>query len=473
MLAYKVALVRPPGIAGLFPKRVALGIASICAFLRDNGFECRIFDAHYHSWHEDALLKRLTEYRPHLMGFTAMTHEIRAAARIAERAKCILDAPAVIGGHHASALPRKVMDEFPAFDYGVYGEGEQVFLDLARRLRDLYPDAAHEVGGLIYRDGNETTINARPPLLTPEELSALPLPAMNDYFGKDPAALKGPDACYSLLASRGSSHSTCFDMRVPGRSARYSSAARVVEEMERAIACWGAHTFEFHDEMLFADSGRVRRLLHAMFARKLPGAARWSAAVRVDHVNPATVSMAAKAGCHRLDVFVGSGDDAQLDSMCTGMTAALVKETAAVIRRTGIKVNARFVLGYPNDTVGQARRTVGLARELGVDSISIDLAVPYPGTPVHEMALRNAGGYRMLSEEWPEYHQHGRRVMEIRGLPGWRLGHLRRVAILGFYLKNLNLAGLANYLYARRSIYAHRLRRLLGIKLVTKEGFTG
>jgi len=69
-LAYKIALIRPPGEGGLHLRRVSLGLASICGYLRGKGFECRIFDAHYHSWDEDNLVTRVAEFKPHLIGQT-------------------------------------------------------------------------------------------------------------------------------------------------------------------------------------------------------------------------------------------------------------------------------------------------------------------------------------------------------------------------------------------------------------------
>ena len=124
-------------------------LAYICGYLRDNGFQCRIFDANYHSRHRAGLLARLAAYEPHVVGLSAMTHEIQSAVRVAGRIKDSLDVPIVIGGYHAGA-------------------------------------AADDIDGLIHREGDEVTINARPALLTPRELDSLPLPALDDYFGEGP-----------------------------------------------------------------------------------------------------------------------------------------------------------------------------------------------------------------------------------------------------------------------------------------------
>jgi radical SAM superfamily enzyme YgiQ (UPF0313 family) len=407
------------------------------------------------------------------MGITAMTHEIGASGRVAARTRELLDAPVVIGGCHVTALPRKTMVEFPAFDYGVYGEGERVFLELARRLRDSYPEASHDIGGLVYREGDEVTINARPDLLTPAELGALPFSSMDDYYGENHGALEPRAACYSLAASRGNSHVTCFDVQVLGRLVRRRPEGHVIEEMERAIAAWGAHTFEFNDDMFFGDDASIQRLLRLMIARRLPSAARWSASIGVEQVDPALMSLAARAGCFRLDLLAGSGDDGTLERFNEGVTSAMVARAARRIQDSGIRVHARVILGHPNETWSQAARTTLLAGRLGADSVSLEDAVPYPGTAVYEMALRGAGGYRLMCDDWSEYDEFGHCVLELESLPRWQRDWLRCGALLGFYLGKLRLLALAKYLWNRRRVYYYSLKRRLGIRIVTKESFTG
>jgi len=365
------------------------------------------------------------------------------------------------------------MDEFSSFDFGVYGEGERVFLKLALRLRDFSRAAVGDINGLIYRESDEVTINAREVSLKPEELSNLPFPAIDDYFGEDPGALKAPGARYGLLASRGNSQTSCFDMQVLGRIIRSRSAGSVVEEMKQAVARWGAHTFEFYDQMLFGDEESIGNLLRLMIAGDLSSRVRWCASIRPDQVNPSLMSLAAKAGCFHLDLVAGSGDDRILKSLGRGVTPESVREAIGAIRAAGIKVNARFILGHPGETESQARRTASLARGLDAESISLDLAIPYPGTDVYEMALRRAGGYRMVSYDWSQYHEYGDSVLELKGLSRRRLNWLRHLAMAGFYLKDFRLLDLARYLWQRRPVYSHALKRKFGIKFVTKKSFTG
>jgi radical SAM superfamily enzyme YgiQ (UPF0313 family) len=472
-LAFKVALVKAPSTYADWYSRPVLGLAYICSYLQANGLECKIFDAYYHSWSEGELLQRVSQYKPHVIGLTGMTHEIDETARIARKLKAEVDCPLVIGGCHVTALPRRTLSEFPIFDYGVYGEGERAFLALARRLRDGSPQDVQDIPGLIFREGEEITINARPPFLTSEELDRLPFPAFEDYYDDDREALKQKDGCYVLTASRGCPYNCAFCMQVLGRKVRRRSPENIIEEMERAMARWGAHTFDFYDEILLYDSPETRRLLQLMIDKGFPKKIRWSGVTRANLVKPDLMTLARKAGCFKLGMGVESGDDEILKTIGKGITVDQVKSAVKMIKEAGIAVDAYFILGHPNETEAQVKKTVDLAAELNTDTIAVGLMVPYPGTRVYEMALRGAGGYRLLSEDWSQYDKYGGKALELKGLPYDRLVKWQRRALINLYLKNFRPLDLVKYIWLRRSALAFFIKRRLGIRIVSKKQFTG
>ena len=493
-IGFKVALVRVPAPYRPWRRQPALGLASLCAYLKAGGLECRIFDAHYHSWTTYGLIKRIVEYRPHLVGLTAMTHEIRAAAGVGGRLKSEMSVPVVIGGPHVTALPNRTLAEFPVFDYGINGEGEKPMLGLAEWLRDNHrhvtdmggsigldrngvivyarPSAKY-IDGIIHRDKDGITINARPPTLSPAEIDALPFADLDDYYGIDPDALKHRDACCVLAATRGTPNQNPFSLPVLGREVRWRSAGNVVREMERAVCRWGAHTFDFGDEALVQDAEESRNLLGLLAEGRLPGPVRWIAAARAGLVPDDLVALAKRAGCFRLRVDIGAGDDAILKANGRGTTADRVRREIRAMKDAGIEVEVFFTLGHPGESERQIRQTADLVAELNPVSAGINLIVPYPGTGIYEMALRGAGGYKGLSEDWSRYAWYGGRILDIEGLPYRKLARWRGRAVVGFYLKNRRPLDLLRYLWRRRSALGFVMGKKLGIRLVTKERFTG
>jgi radical SAM superfamily enzyme YgiQ (UPF0313 family) len=493
-IGFRTALIRVPGPYRYWCRQPPLGLASLCAYLKASGLECRVFDAQYNNWTKYELIKRIAGYRPHLVGLTAMTHEIHEAARIGERIKAEIRAPLVVGGPHVTALPRRTLSEFRVFDFGINGEGEKPLLGLAEWLRDgrrdikeiagsisLDPNgvlvysrpSAKYLDGIIHRERDGITINARPPPFSSMEMDGLPFPDFDDYYGIGPEALKPRHARCPVSVSRGTPNRSRFSLPVLGREVRWRSAENVLREMERAVCRWGAHTFDFCDEALVYDGEEPRMLLGLLVEKDFGGPVRWSASARAGLITGDLVKLAKRAGCYRLRMDVGSGDDGILKTSGRQTTVDRLRREVGAIKDSGIEVEAFFTLGHPGETEQQIRRTVDLVTELNPAGIGINLIVPYPGTGIYEMAMRGAGGYEDLSDDWSRYAWYGGKVVGIGGLAYRKLARWRWRAVVGLYLKNRRPVDFLRYLWMRRSALGFVMERKLGIKLVAKERFTG
>jgi radical SAM superfamily enzyme YgiQ (UPF0313 family) len=455
----KVALVKPPATYADWYKRPVLGLSYIAAGVEQAGHDCRILDAYFHSWSEAELLDRVLAYQPDVVGFTAMTHEVKAAGRIAARLKERSRAATVVGGCHVTALPERTLTEFPAFDYGVCGEGERTFLELLVRLKAGGTAEPTGIKGLVFRGADGVRVNEPRPLLTPAELDVLPLPAFHHYYGDDSRALAGKDAEYVIFSGRGCPFGCAFCMRVLGQKVRRRSAGSVCREMEAAIARYGAHTFDFEDDVMLVDNKDTRELLQMMIDSGLAGRVRWSGMIHAAFVKPDLVALANKAGCYQMWMGVESGDDRILKTINKGITVEQVRQAVKVVKQARVRLGTFFILGHPGETEETARKTIDLMAELNTYAAAVGLMVPYPGTGIYAMAARGEGGYRLLTDDWSEYDKYGGRALEIDGLPWERLARAQRSALAGFYLKNLRLLDLARYAWRRRRAFWFLLRK--------------
>jgi len=456
----RIALVKPPVTYADWYKRPVLGLTYIAACIEQKGFGCRIFDAYFHSWSGEELLERVLEYEPDVVGFTAMTHEIKQAGSLAASLKKRSKVVTVVGGCHVTALPERTLEEFPGFDYGVSGEGERTFLEL---LQYLGADRATEpvgVPGLVFRSNGVRANGPRAPM-TSAELNALPIPAFHDYYSDDPHALATREAEYVLVSGRGCPFGCSFCMRVLGQKVRRRSADSVCREMESAIAEYGAHTFDFEDDVMLIDNEDTRELLHRMIDIGIPGRARWSGMIHAAFVKPELVELAKRAGCYRMWMGVESGDDEILRKIHKNITVEQVRKAVRVVKQAGIQLGTFFILGHPGETGETVRKTIDLMVELNADAVAVGLMVPYPGTEIYEMASRGECGYRLLTDDWSEYDKYGGKVLEVAGLPWGKLAKAQRSALVRFYFRNLRLADLAGYAWKRRRALWFLVRKRL------------
>jgi anaerobic magnesium-protoporphyrin IX monomethyl ester cyclase len=459
----RVALVKPPATYADWYKRPVLGLAYICSNLWHHGFECKIFDAYFHGWSESELIGHLTRYKPDLVGVSAMTHEVHMAARIASGVRTQIGVPVVIGGCHVTALPERTMREFPAFDYGVCGEGEMTMLELLRCLQAGGHCDVRSILGLVHRDANEIVVNPPRPYLTSEELDALPWPAFDEYYAPNTSALAGEGAYYVMFTSRGCPYSCAFCMQVLGRQVRRRSPERVLAEIQHAVSRYGAHTIDFADEIFLSDSRHTREFLHRMIETGLSRQITWTGLTRANLVKPDLIDLAKQAGCKRLDMGVEAGDDEILKGINKGITVSQVRQAVKVIQQAGIPLGTYFILGHPHETKATVRKTVQLAAELNTTEIAVGLMVPYPGTRIYEMAHKGEGGYRLLSEDWSQYDKYGGRALELENLPYEYMAKWQKRALLWFYFRNWRFVDLARFIWdKRRAVYLLLKKRLLG-----------
>ena len=83
---------------------------------------------------------------------------------------------------------------------------------------------------------------------------------------------------------------------------------------------------------------------------------------------------------------------------------------------------------------------------------------PFPGTPIHEMALRGEGGYRLLSGGWEDFDKYSSGVLELETVS---LGQLKRYQIgcyVNLYARNRRVLELARLVVANRAVGSEMLR---------------
>ena len=63
----------------------------------------------------------------------------------------------VIGGVHATAIPKQTIEEFPQFDIVALGEGERVLLEICEKFSKS--EDVKTVRGIAFKDGDAVIVN--------------------------------------------------------------------------------------------------------------------------------------------------------------------------------------------------------------------------------------------------------------------------------------------------------------------------
>lgn len=457
----KVALIRPPEVNPYWKaKRPSLGISYIASYLKAHSIGVKLFDANYNGWTEFQTVELISDYRPDVVGISSMTHEIASSHSIAGLLKKRLNGvPTIIGGCHITALPQETLREFPAFTYGVYGEGEATMLSLVQSLGQQSREVSlAQIKGLVYRDADQVLMNPPCDRLSSEQLTKLPYPDFDQYY-QDNSALAGKDDYYVMISSRGCPYQCIFCMQVLGRQVRRRSAESVVDEMEHAIDRYGAHTIYFFDEIFLFNDRLTYDTLELIKKRDLPKRLRWRALTRVNLVDQKLISSVKEAGCFALEIGIEAGSNEVLKRINKQITTEQTENAVRIIKKAGIAVDANYIFGHPFETVESIKDTINLATKLNTDTIAIGIMTPYPGTKIYEMARRGEGGYRLLTNDWSKYDKYGGKALELEGLPIKELEKWQRRGLLYFYLKNFRIVDLIKFIVEYRKTIIGLLKK--------------
>lgn len=459
----KIALIKPPSTYASWYQMPTQGLVALKKHLSNSGIEVRIFDALFHQWDINILEDKVYEFKPDLVGISAMTHEIIRASSIAENIKKRFPIPIAIGGCHITALPEKTLIEFPVFDYGVFGEGEKTFTELINFIRGNSNISLCDINGLVYRNSSSIIINKPRASLTEEELNALYPPDLDDYYPIKKNALSGKNQYYTIFSSRGCPYNCAFCMQVLGHKVRHLSPENIVDEIKHAISTYGAHTINFSDEIFLFNNEITRTTLKMLIESGISKHIRWSGLTRANMVNNEIVSLAKKSGCYRLEMGIESGDDDILQSINKNITVRQIREAVAIIKKHGLDISAYFIIGHPHETPDKVYKTIKLATELNPTTIAIGMMCPYPGTKIYQMAKNSEGGYKLLSEDWSKYDKYGADALECEGLSPSKIKKMQLMAYMYFYIKNLRFIDLLFFLTEKRHALFHFAKRRLGL----------
>jgi radical SAM superfamily enzyme YgiQ (UPF0313 family) len=369
-----------------------LGLASIAAWLEKAGLRADILDFNADPAAEAGLGDHIRRTAPGFVGFSCTTSAFLDAAQLAKQVKQINPAiVTVVGGVHVSALRERVIADYPQFDYGVWGEGEET-------LRVLMSGDRADRAGLVYRDGGTVLCGGRrePGI----ELDRLPFPAYEKLPGYPRNYTlpifnypKAPNA--SCLSSRGCPYACSYcDRSVFGSTFRFNSADYVYRHMRHMRDRFGVKHLNFYDDQFTLDRGRVMELAQRLIAEPL--GMTFNCAARPDRVDSELLTAMARAGCWMVSLGIETGDPELLARHRRHGDLDRLTEAIRQIKRAGIRAKGLVMIGLPGETEESIRRSMRYVHSLPIDDLNVAKFTPFPGTPLY----RDIRSHGTFDEDW-------------------------------------------------------------------------
>jgi anaerobic magnesium-protoporphyrin IX monomethyl ester cyclase len=240
----------------------------------------------------------------------------------------------IVGGPHATILPKECLENISEVDVVIVGEGEQTIVELMNSFEK--DSGLNSVDGIFYR--NKGIIQSTKPRNLIQDLDHIPIPDRTlldmtlyrpsvSYYKKLPA--------YMILTSRGCPFQCTYCSKIFGSNYRHHSVGRVLKEMEILIKDFGAREIVFRDDTFTINKTFTKNLCESIIEKGYHKKISWSCMTRVNLVDFELLTLMKRAGCWGIHYGVESGSQRLLDIIKKGITIEQIKRAHKITRKVG------------------------------------------------------------------------------------------------------------------------------------------
>ncbi|MDY6905785.1 MAG: radical SAM protein [Thermodesulfobacteriota bacterium] len=294
----------------------------------------------------------------------------------------------ILGGAHASSVGGDALLNTDA-DAAVAGEGE---LALEQILRARFEGGSlADVPG-IFRKNSDGEIVQNPghiPFI--KDIDTLPPPAYDLIdlapYWKLQSMPPLPRRRYaSLFSSRGCPYNCIYCHRIFGNRFRFHSADRIADEMQYLQKTYGVDDFEFLDDIFNLNKGRVFDLAEQMKHRGIRTRLAFPNGVRTDIFTKQDLETLVDMGMYYASFALESGSPRIQQLIGKKLDIDKFLENVRYAVSLGVFANGFAMMGFPTETEADLQRTIDVACQSRLHTISFFTTTPFPSTPMHAMA---------------------------------------------------------------------------------------
>jgi radical SAM superfamily enzyme YgiQ (UPF0313 family) len=384
----KVAFVYPK-LGGIFPRMPVnlsitppLGIMYLAAVCKQNNIDVNLIDLTFdRSW--AAYEKRITEQKPDVVGFTALSpfyDDVLTAVSITK--KVMPNAKIIIGGPHATAQPIEVIKN-DNVDIVVVGEAEQTIAPLLNALQNQ--SDLKEVKGIVFKKDGQVIQTEKPEYVDMDKLpfpAREMLPTMKKYCRQIPLFPNIPPVGF-VIGSRGCPFNCTFCQpmlrEIFGNRVRFRSPQSVLEEIDELVNKYKIKTLYFVDDNMTVNKKWLYEICDGLEKRN------YNLVIGVqgkaDTLTPEMAERLKKINCRYMSFGVESGNQHILDAiMGKHLTIAQIENAFKICEKNNITTCASLMIGSPGDTKETIMDTVKLLERIKPNFIDLHYTAPTPGS---------------------------------------------------------------------------------------------
>lgn len=345
----------------------------------------------------ETVLERIASGAPAVVTFSCYLWNIRQTLALAEQLKHRLPGVCVVlGGPEVSYCAETVLNENPAVDFVLSGEGETSVPALLSCLAQGKAPCAEEVPGLCTRQ------HIAPPCVLSGEV---PSPYTPEYF----KALNGRIAY--LETSRGCPFTCAFCLSGRCGTPRYFDLKGVYENI-LALANSGAQTVKLIDRTFNANprhANAILRFLLSHYGKEIPAGVCFHFEIAGDILTEETMELLAQmpAGAVQLEIGMQSFCEKTLEAVRRKTNTEKLKANIRRLAAMGnMHIHIDLIAGLPYEDVQTFAESFNTAYALGADMLQMGFLKLLHGAAMREepqnfpCEFRSEPPYEVISTPW-------------------------------------------------------------------------
>lgn len=304
-------------------------------------------------------------------------------------------------GHLATYCTRRICHPDSNVDFVIRGEFQIILPDFLRQLLSPMPNISTD--GLIFtkESKNLSMLNI---IHNVDILPAIPYTEkiLNIYTNVIPVPVFKRVIWGRLFSSYGCPNSCIFCTQTIretyGKKYRKRSIQSIMEEL-KYLKSVGANIIEFSDDNFTCSKEHYLSLCQSIINNKLN--IQWGGHVRVDDLTYKSLCLMKKAGCIFIKAGIESGSERVLSCIKkTTFPETWRSQTKAVFgwaKSLNIMTIANFILGNPDETEDDIKKTEDLIFEIEPDILQLHSFCAYPGSEAY-INLHNEPSDQVIAE---------------------------------------------------------------------------
>jgi len=361
-----------------------VGLEYVAQTLVNADFPVSVLDLPFEADWKSSVRRALNSQEPLFIGLPVRnTDDCSFASRksfipwicelVAELRK-LTEAPVFLGGVGFSTMPEVVLKATQA-DGGIYGDGEEAVLALARSLVNG-EDFTH-LPNMVYWHNGDVVRNSRVNV----DLRHLPLPRRRIFDNKQYERL---GAMVGIETKRGCAQKCifCADPVAKGRSIRLRPPEIVVQELSD-LASQEVSWFHLCDSEFNLPLEHAKDTCRAIISMGLESRIRWYCYCSPTPFDQELADLMKRAGCAGINFGVDSLCDEQLHRLGRAHSTNDVGQLVHILRKEGLNYMFDLLVGGPGETETTIKEAIDKAIEFDVPLVGIAFGIRiYNNTPL-------------------------------------------------------------------------------------------